>query len=134
MALVGERRRGTFELHAGQPVQSHVLDDRLNDWLGVLQAQNAALDSQTPGQDGEVEHQRGVAEGELGQVNHDVTVRLDGAGKRAAPIPLGGSILVPSTTQYRAGVIELDDPANLHNRAASDKPSTRVARVPPTLG
>jgi hypothetical protein len=105
-------------------VQPHHLDDHLDRRLRIVQAQNAAVDPQAPGQGGQVEHQRGVTEHQLGEIDDDVTTRLDGPGKGAAPISLRGPVFVSPTTQYRGGVIELDDSRNLHNGAAGGKAGT----------
>jgi len=131
--LIGERRRRTFEVHTGEPVEPDLLDDRLDDRLRVAQAKNASMDPQPPGQNGEVEHQGGVTEGKLGQVNDHVGARVDGPRKSAAPVPLRGPILVSSTAQYRAGVIELDDSGNLHNPAAGGNPSPWLSGGAPAL-
>ena len=114
-------------------MQPHLLDDGLHGWLGVMQAQSAAVDPQAPGQNREIEHQRGVAEGQLGQVDDHVRAHLDGPGKGTAPVPLGGPILISSTTQDRGGVIEFDDPGNLHNRATGGNPSIRLSGAPAEL-
>ena len=114
-------------------MEADLLDDRLDDRLRVAQAKDAAVNQQPPGQNGEIEHQGRVAEGKLGQVNDHVGARVDGPRKRAAPIPLRGPILVSSTAQYCAGVIELDDSSNLHNPAAGGNPRTWLSGRAPAL-
>jgi hypothetical protein len=72
------------------------------------------LDPEAARERGEVEHQRGVGEGQLMHVHDYVPSSLDSARKRRSPVPLGRLVLVPSTAQDCGGVIELDDPGNLH--------------------
>jgi hypothetical protein len=127
VGLVGEGRRGTFKVHAGQAVQPHLLDDCAHRGLRIAQPKRAAVGPQPPRQDGEIEHQRGVPEHQVGQVNDHIAPRLDGPGKRAPTETLGGPVLISSTTQYRGGVIELDDPGNLHKSARPRKLRTRVS-------
>jgi hypothetical protein len=79
------------------------------------------VEAQPAGQCGEVEHQRGIAEYELAQVDDHVVRGVDGLGEGAAAVPLRRPILVASTTQYRGVVIELDDVSNLHNRLTRGK-------------
>jgi hypothetical protein len=95
--------------------------------LGIAQPEHAPVRAQPPGESRQVEHERRVPERELGEIDHDVSARVDGPGKCAPTKPLGRPVLVPSTTQYRGGVIELDDPGNLHNRADPGKAEARFS-------
>ena len=69
-------------VHAGQAVQPHQLDQRLDLRLGLVQEHRSSPHAQAAGQDRQVEHQRGVGEGELGQVDDDVRLGSDRARER----------------------------------------------------
>ena len=58
------------------------------------------MSSQPAGQRGEVKHQGGVAEYQLTEVNDHVPASVDGAREGAPSVPLGGLVLVSSTTQH----------------------------------
>jgi metal-sulfur cluster biosynthetic enzyme len=88
------------------------------------------MHAQAPRQNGQIEHQRRVSEPEAGQVDHDVPAGVDGPGKGTPAEPLSRPVFVASTTQYGGGVIELDDPGNLHNGADPGKADTRFLVLP----
>ena len=99
-------------------MQTDVLDYPAHDRLRVAQPQRAALDAQPPRKHRQVEHQRGVAEGEVLELDRDVAPSCDCPGEGSPPIALRGAILVSLTAKDRRLVIELDDPGNLYNPAA----------------
>src|SRR4051812_20091306 len=77
--------------------------------LRRVQPQRPAGDAQPPGERGEVEHERGVREGQLGEVDDDVA----GAGQRAregrAAEALRRTILVAAAPQDSGLGLEVDD-------------------------
>jgi metal-sulfur cluster biosynthetic enzyme len=111
-------------------VQPHDLDHGPHRRLRVAEPEGAAVDTQPPRQHGEVEHQGGVPEPQLSQVDGHVAARVDGAGKGASARALRRPVLVSSTTEYRGRVIELDDPRNLHNAAVRGKGDARFSGAP----
>jgi metal-sulfur cluster biosynthetic enzyme len=117
-------------VHPGEAVQPHLLDQASHRGARVAQPKHPTPSPQSTGQRGEIEHQRGVAEHELTEVDDDVAASVDGSCEGAPPVPLGGLILVSSTTQYCGAVIELDDSSNLHNSVAAGK-AGHVARRNP---
>jgi hypothetical protein len=84
--------------------------------LGSAQPQRATAHPQAPGQHGEIEHQRGIGEHELAQIDDDVGLRLDRTDQRATADALGGAILVAATAERRYLFIEIDDGGKLHKR------------------
>jgi hypothetical protein len=70
------------------------------------------------GEHSEVDHQRGIGERQIPQINSDVAASFDRPRERASPVALGRSIFIAATTQDGRRVIELDDPCNLHKIAA----------------
>jgi metal-sulfur cluster biosynthetic enzyme len=123
--LIREGRRRAFKGDTGQPVQPHLLDHRAHGGLRIEQPQRAAVNPEPSRQDGDVEHQRGVAEHQLAKVHHDVTAGVDRAGESPSPEALRRPVLVSSTAQHRGVVIELDDRGNLQNRAGGRKAAGR---------
>src|SRR2546423_9651172 len=57
---------------AGQVVQADPFDQAADVWLGRAQAQGAPTQPQPPSDHRQVDHQRGVGEAQLGQVNDHV--------------------------------------------------------------
>lgn len=109
MARLGGGRGQAVEAHARKPVQPDQLDQRADLRLRAAQQKRAPPPAQSPGQHRQVEHQRGVSEGQLGQIDDEVALGSERPGERAPPQTLGGSILVPGTSQNRGVVRELDD-------------------------
>ena len=77
----GERGSAT---HAGQPVQADDLDQPPDLRLGVAQQHPPPGDAQAAREHREVEHQRGVGERELAEVDDDVGRRPPSARESAA--------------------------------------------------
>ena len=73
----GWRGRGHDE-HARQAMQADVLDERADVGLRALQEQLPAGLAQAPREHREIEHERGVREGQTGQVDDDIRRRADG--------------------------------------------------------
>src|SRR5207247_672789 len=74
-----------------------------------LQPQRPARHPQPPRQGGQVKDQRGVREGELGEVDHDVPRAREGARERGTTKTLRRAILVATTPQNRGLRLEVDD-------------------------
>lgn len=113
-------------------MQTDLLDHRSHGGPRIAQPKRAPVRTQATSQDGQVEHQRRVAEHEVGEIDDDIPAGLDGAGERPPAVALCRPILVAATAQYRGVVIELDDPGNLHKLlgASKCKPAERdVFRV-----
>jgi hypothetical protein len=81
-------RRVAFEPDARKPVQTGHLDQGLDLRLGTAQEQSAPAHAQPPCEHGEIEHERGVSERKLGQVDDDVGLRTDCSGQSAPAITL----------------------------------------------
>ena len=109
-------------------MQSDLLDDDPHRRLRVAQAEHAAPSPEAAGQSGQIEHQRGVTERQLGEIDYHVPLGADRPGERGASVSLGRTVLIASTTQYPAGVIELDDAGNLHNGSRGRKRQSTVFR------
>jgi acetylornithine deacetylase/succinyl-diaminopimelate desuccinylase-like protein len=117
----GDRRGGPVEPHARQPVQPHHGDQGVDLGLRAPQQHDPAAPAQTPGEHGQVQHQGGVCEGQLGQVDDEVTGGPKSTGQRSAAQALGSPILVAGTSQDGRIVRELDDPGTLYNPGRDDK-------------
>lgn len=107
--LLGERRRRTLDLHAGEAVQADDLDQGAN--LGLCPADKhlESLHSQAARQDGEVQHQRGIGEHELGEIDDHITLGADRPGQRPPAPPLGVAVLIAAAAEGGRLVIEVDD-------------------------
>jgi hypothetical protein len=90
----GEGRGGPVELYAGQPVQAEELDQSPDLGLGAAQEDGAAVGTQTPGQHGQVEHQRRVGEDQSREVDDDVGLRANRARESPATDSLRTPVLV----------------------------------------
>lgn len=102
-------------------MQPSLLDHGPDRRAGVAQSHGPAVGAKPTGEKREVEHQRGVAEHELAEIDHHVATGLDGSGESPAAVPLGRPILISSTTQDSGVGIELDDPSNLQKPAGRRK-------------
>jgi metal-sulfur cluster biosynthetic enzyme len=98
-----------LEHDAGQAVQPDELDEPLDLRLRALQAQRAPGMAQAPRERGEVEHQRGVRERQLGEVDHDVPRAGQRAREGLAAEALGRSVLIAATPQNTGLGLEVDD-------------------------
>jgi hypothetical protein len=102
-------------------MQPDELDHRPDLRLGTAQPKLAVLDPQATGEGAEVEHQGRVRKREFRQIDNHVSLRPDRSCERLPAVTLGRPVLVASTAQRRGGVIEADDPGNLHNDPAGGK-------------
>jgi hypothetical protein len=109
-------------------MESHQLDQRPDLGLGAPQQDGPAVGPEATSQDGDVEHQRGVGEDELGQVDDDVGLGPDGADQSRPPGPLRVSVLVSAAAEGGRLVIEVDDCETLMNIAAGRHASLAKAR------
>jgi hypothetical protein len=99
-------------------VEAHGLDHRPDLWLGAPEPQPVAADPLAAREHRQVDHQRGVGEGELAQIDGHVTLGLDRLGQGPAAARLARAILLTTATQNRVDVIKLDDRGNLHKTPA----------------
>jgi metal-sulfur cluster biosynthetic enzyme len=111
----GERR--PLGLHARQPVQPDQLDQALDLRLRAAQRHPAAGLAQAAGHHREVDHQRGVGERQLREVDEQVAVRRERPRERSAPQRLRGPILITGAGEDRRFFAEGDDPGNLPQTA-----------------
>ena len=96
------------------------LDHRPDLGLGATQQDLPPTHAQTSSEHREVQHQRGVGEDELGQIDDDVVLGGERPSERGAPAPLCRPVLVAAAAQDRGLVLEVDDRRNL--------PKVRTAR------
>jgi hypothetical protein len=68
---------------------------------------------QPPGQDREIEHQRGVGEDQLAEVDGHIGLRADRAGQRPPAGSLRTTVLVAAAAQDGGLVVKVDDCRNL---------------------
>jgi metal-sulfur cluster biosynthetic enzyme len=88
--------------------------------LGGAQKHDPAPTAQPARQHGQIEHQRGVGEGQVAEIDHEVTLGPKSTGQRSASEALGCPVLVAGASQDGRIVRELDDPGNLYKREAID--------------
>jgi hypothetical protein len=117
-------------------MEPHQLDQRPDLGLGSEQENGPAVGAEPASQDSNVQHQRGVGEHELGQVDDDIGLSPDGPGQRGPPEPLGVAILITAAAQSGRFVIEVDDRATLINVAAGRHANLAkaVERFPACVG
>ena len=94
-------------------MDSGELDQHEDLGLGTIQAQGAPPDPEPARKRREIQHQRGIGEDQIGEIDDHVTLGLDRAGKAGTPGSLSRSVLVASTVKHGLPVIEVDDPGNL---------------------
>jgi hypothetical protein len=94
-------------------VQPDELDQGHDLRLRAAEADGAAAYPEAAGQNGQVDHQRRVGEGELREVDDHVGLRADRPCERSATDPLGYPVLVAAATERGSLFIERDDPRNL---------------------
>ena len=111
--LRAESRQWAVEADGGQAVEADGLDQRADVRLRAVEPQRPALGAQALREDGQVDHQRGVGEGQLGEVDDDVARRLEGRGDRPAASTAGRSILVPRDPEDRQLLVEVNDAGKL---------------------
>ncbi len=119
-----------FELNACEPVQARQLDERHDLRLRAADPQRAPACPESSGEDGEVEHDRGIGEYELTQIDRDVAVGANRPGESGSSRRLRAAILVADTMQSGSAVIELDDRRNLYQ---SSRPPQGKSSDFPTL-
>jgi hypothetical protein len=90
-------------------VKSDQFDQGSDVGLCAAQEQRPAAYAQAPRQHRQVEHQRGVGEHKLGQVDDYVRARSDRTHERLSPASLGGPVLVAAAAQNPRLFIEIDD-------------------------
>jgi hypothetical protein len=94
-------------------VHAHHLDQPTDLGLRPTDQQGTAAHAQAASEHGQVQHQRGVSEDELAEVDYDIGLRTDRADESLAPATLSGPVLISAAAQNRRFVIEVDDRANL---------------------
>jgi hypothetical protein len=94
-------------------VQPDELDQRADLRLGAAQQQRAALRAEPLGEHREVDHQRGIGEHELGQIDDYIGLRAERARQSWPASSLCRPILIPAASQNRRFFIEIDDFTNL---------------------
>jgi hypothetical protein len=94
-------------------VKADDLDHRPDLGLGAPQQDRPPTHAQTSSEHREIQHQRGVGEDELAQIDDDVILGGERAGERRAPAALRRPVLVAATAQDRGLVLEVDDRRNL---------------------
>jgi hypothetical protein len=115
-AALGERRRWAFEPDARKAMQTDELDQGPDLRLRATEQDRASMRAQPAREHREVDHQRGVREHELREVDDHVRLSPEGSRQRLPPAPLRRAILVTSAAQNGRLLFEVDDPLNLPNR------------------
>jgi hypothetical protein len=110
---LGERGGGALEQDARQAMQTGDLDQRPDLGLSVPEQQRASTNAKAARDHREVEHQRGVREHKLAEVDDDIGLGADRAYERLSAASLRRPILVSTAAQDRRLVIEIDDVENL---------------------
>jgi hypothetical protein len=90
-------------------VEADDLDEQADLGLGSAQAHEPPPGPQAPGEHRQVEHQRGVGEAELAQIDDEVGLGTQSTRQRPPSQALGGAILVADAAQPGGSVIEDDD-------------------------
>src|SRR5438270_12166122 len=98
---------GGLEHDARKAVEPDELDEPLDVGLRRAQPQTAAAEAQPVGEGGEVEHPRGVGEGQLREIDDDVTRAGERARQRGATKALGRTIFVPPAPQNSSLCLEV---------------------------
>ena len=98
-------------------MQTHQLDQGADLRLGAAEHDLAAVSTKPAGQHGQIEHQGGVGENELGEIDDDVGLSADRPRERLPPDALRIAILVAAAAKCRRCVIEVDDCETLINGA-----------------
>ena len=89
--------RRALERDAREAVQTDKLDQRANLRLGPTQQDRAPVRAQPPRQHREIEHQRGISEGQLREINDHIGLRAQGPRQGAPPASLGTAVLFTGT-------------------------------------
>jgi hypothetical protein len=102
-------------VNAREAIEPEQLDQGADLGLGAAHTDRPAVRPQPPSQEGEVEHQRGVGEYQLGEIDDDVGLRADRTRQRGTPKSLGIAVLIAAAAEGRRLVVEVNDPRNLLN-------------------
>jgi metal-sulfur cluster biosynthetic enzyme len=94
-------------------VQPHKLDQGHDLRLRSTEQDRGAADAQPAGQHRKVEHQGGIGEHELAEVDDHIALGTNRARQRLPAAALGSAVFVASAPQGRRLVLEIDDCANL---------------------
>lgn len=113
----GERGRGPFEHHAGEPMQSDELDQPADVGLRAAQEDLAAMGAQPPCEYRKIDHERGVGEPQLGEVDNDIRLRADRTSEGRSTRTLRDPILVSTAAKNRGIVIEDDDGGQTYTKS-----------------
>ena len=102
----------TVQPHARKAVEAHHLDQPVDLRLGPLQIDGTAPPAQAAGEQRQVEHQRGIGEHQLAEVDQDIALGRDRTGDRLASNSLRSAVFVPGAAQDGGFFIEVDDARN----------------------
>ena len=81
---------------------------------GAAESDYPPAGAHTPREHREIEHQRGIGEDQLGEIDDHIALRADRSDQRGAARALRAPVLVAATAKYRRLVIKDDDsPAKL---------------------
>ena len=100
-------------MNAREAMKPEHLDQGADLGLGAADTDRPAVRPQPPSQDGEVEHQRGVGEHQLGEIDDDVGLRAYRSGQRGAANSLSVAVLIAMTAEGRRLVVEVNDSLKL---------------------
>jgi metal-sulfur cluster biosynthetic enzyme len=115
-------------------MQSDHLDDPQHLRLGIAQAHLASGAPQPARHDRQIEDQRAVGEGELGEIDDDIALAGERSGESRAPPPARRNVLVPGAAQYGWLFGELDDDrATYMSAGATLKPMPTLEDVEDAL-
>ena len=109
--------------YAGQTMKPDELDQRSDLRLRAPDQDLPSPHAQTARQYGEIQHQRGVSERQVAEIDHDVGLRANRAGQRAATDSLGRPVLVAGAPKRCGVFIEADDPGKLPKCRRAYQPS-----------
>jgi hypothetical protein len=79
------RRAVGEQLDAWEPMQADKLDQVHDLGLGALQQQPALTPAQTVRKHRQIDHQRGIREHEITQIDDHITLRAEGKHERPSP-------------------------------------------------
>ena len=96
-------------------MKAHRLDQRPDLRLGAAEPDCPATRTEPAGQHREVEHQRGIGEHELSQIDDHLRLRLDRPSQRATPAALSRAVLIATAAQYQRYFLEGNDLRTLLN-------------------
>jgi metal-sulfur cluster biosynthetic enzyme len=94
-------------------MQTHELDQRADLGLGTAQQDRPTVGAQAPSQNGDVEHQWGVGEDQLGQIDDDVGLGTNRSRQSGSTDGLRVAIFIATAAERGRLVIEVDDRSTL---------------------